>query len=469
MRTISPLEMLPLHIIELILDHVAGSSRLQFDGVSVASEEYAKLLIPLLTACPSFASPAYARIFRAYDMQLTDTLDKKRAMPSSLLTKLTDSGVSAHRFAKELVVAVDIIDIFSGAASTRLSRIDHTFPLVCSIVFKFTPPSLGFGQQDYRAIAVPDIEASISAFVRRVKQMAPSMKKIGISLKLCRYNKHETPVHRISNLVGQLSQYAKDIDYDFYHTSTIIDQRLNGLCSLVYGGFDATEVGEQILQLAQRNASTLQLLDIKLVPIAGIACLIRNVDDGYVQYPCLHTFKFNGTRRFDEPRPPVFPGAVPFPSLRRLAIGLVNPFGDDTAFRGNSDTLESLTLLPNPATIRIIREGRVFTPVSHPRLQYVSLEVKPNSEADTFEPDAKNMRRIMSVGPNAPVRIIRGRLDGPALQHVIPVLGEHTCIQILKLDSIALSLWDAIALVKALPLLTDLHTLYPVVSALLDD
>ncbi|KAJ2838137.1 hypothetical protein FBU31_000988 [Coemansia sp. 'formosensis'] len=468
MRTLSPLEILPIHIVELILDHVTSTSRRRFDDVSVDSEdfeEYAKLVMPLLASCPNFAPPIYARIFRVYDMYLTDASNERRTKPS-LPTCPTDSGVSAYLYTKVLAINVDILDVYSGAALTYFPRIDYTFPMVRSVMFKLLSFSM-MEQPDADAYTSPDGDSKIDAFVQRIKQLAPRLRKVSIYLEFCQPDEDHIPHHRLTSLVGKLSQYAEEIDYEFYHTLIIIDQRLDGLCSLVYSGYEDTESGEEILELAQRNASTLQHLEIRLVPITDITYLIRNVDGGYVQYPCLHTLKIGDLGGDDDDsRHPVFPGVVPFPSLRRLDIGSVNPFGDDTAFRGNAATLESLTLWSNHTTFQILREGKVFTPVSHPKLQYVSLEVNLDSEPDTFESDAEFMRFVMSIGPNAPVRIIYDQLDGPGFQHVIPVFAEHTCIQILELCSISLSLWDTIALVKALPQLTDLHTWFPVLSVL---
>ncbi|KAJ2886839.1 hypothetical protein H4R27_000371 [Coemansia aciculifera] len=166
---------------------------------------------------------------------------------------------------------------------------------------------------------------------------------------------------------------------------------------------------------------------------------------------------------FGESQRPEFPGAVPFPSLWRLDIGYVYPFGDDMVFRGNAVTLESLILKPSPGTVRILKEYRVFTPVSHPRLQHVRVLLKPNSEPNIFASDVDYMRFVLSIGSSAPVRTMFDRLNNPGLQSILPVLGEHTCIQVLALGMLHLDLWEAIALVKALPLLSDLYTADPTI------
>ncbi|KAJ2874449.1 hypothetical protein GGH93_002413 [Coemansia aciculifera] len=264
-------------------------------------------------------------------------------------------------------------------------------------------------------------------------------------------------------LVAQLSRHAVDIGYNIGRQHVIFDQQLNGLRSLSYSSFDSAHIGEQIFQLAQRNSSTLQSLKVSGNAITDVSGLLQNTDSSYVQYPCLHTFQLRGPMDFGESQRPEFPGAVPFPSLWRLDIGYVYPFGDDMVFRGNAATLESLILKPSPGTVRILKEYRVFTPVSHPRLQHVRVLLKPNSEPNIFASDVDYMRFVLSIEPSAPVRTMFDRLNNPGLQSILPVLGEHTCIQVLALGMLHLDLWEAIALVKALPLPSDLYTADPTI------
>ncbi|KAJ2034531.1 hypothetical protein H4S03_004912 [Coemansia sp. S3946] len=376
------------------------------------------------------------------------------------MTSILYAGLPARMYVSELDISVDMLDVFSGAALKMLSsefHIERMFPKARTIKFSFSLPE-ELEEAAGNVIASPDIESNISAFVQRIRLIAPMMKKTTISVVSLDFNRYPFPAQPSNDLIAQLSQYAIDIDYGFYFWPVAIDQQLGGLRRLEYCSNDPTDGGEQTVQLARRNASTLQLLKIDVHGSVDITGLVQNDDGGYVQYPCLLTFKLYGLQSLDARRLPVFPGAVPFPNLRRLDIGYENPFGDDTVFRGNATTLEYLSLNTSPVTARILREYRVFTPVSHPNLQQVSIGVKSDFELNTFDTDVDHMRFILSIGATAPVRVIRDPLTGPGFQSVIPVFGEHACIQVLKLDNIRLSLWDVIVLVKALPLLSDLHT-----------
>ncbi|KAJ2692890.1 hypothetical protein H4218_006239 [Coemansia sp. IMI 209128] len=413
MQSPPPILIFPLHIVELILGYVAGSSRLQFDGVYAGSDEYARLLMPLSTACPNFVSPAFARIFEVL---------------------------------------------------SRNPYVGREFPKVRSIRFVLSSPST-LELSTYGTLDFLDAKCNISAFVRQIRQMAPMAKKMRIMLEFGSFSE-PLPIQPFSDLVAELSQHATDIEYCFECQPFIIDQQLSGLCSLAYTFFDSTDDGEQIMQLAQLNALTLRLLDIDIMTVIDITNLIQRTDGSYLQYPCLWTFRLGGPLRFHASRQPVFPGAVPFPGLRQLKLGSVNPFGDDTAFRGNAATLESLSLCLSSSLVRILREHKVFTPVSHPRLQLVSFGLDSKFEPSPFGSDVELMQFVLSIGPNAPLRTILDSFCARRILPVIPVFGGFGSIQVLTLDFVLLDLWDAIALIKALPLLSDLHARFPALGSL---
>ncbi|KAJ2860222.1 hypothetical protein GGH94_005654, partial [Coemansia aciculifera] len=129
--------------------------------------------------------------------------------------------------------------------------------------------------------ASPAIEYNVGAFVQRIKQMAPTMKRVVISLGFYLACDPQFPVQPFSSIVAQLSQHAVDIEYNMECQPVIVDQQMTGLCSLVYSSFNSTYEGEQIMQLARRNALTLQALDIPIVTTANVTGLIQNDDDSY--------------------------------------------------------------------------------------------------------------------------------------------------------------------------------------------
>ncbi|KAJ2114809.1 hypothetical protein GGI13_004079 [Coemansia sp. RSA 455] len=117
------------------------------------------------------------------------------------------------------------------------------------------------------------------------------MTNIGTSLEFNHHNEPQLPVQPLSNLVAQLSHHATDIDYHLDCQPIIADQQLYGVCSLEVYSFSFMDGGDWVIQLTQRNDSTLQSMDIHLAMIRDIGSLIQNADNSYVQYPCLNTLE----------------------------------------------------------------------------------------------------------------------------------------------------------------------------------
>ncbi|KAJ2056237.1 hypothetical protein GGI17_006303 [Coemansia sp. S146] len=264
MQLMSPFKILPPHTIELIVDYVAGSSRLQFDGVSQGNKKYARLLIPLLDTCLSFRLSVFTHLFGIYYMRLPGILD---------------NGSLPLQYAKKLDVSVGALDVCSGTLLNVLACEPYancTFPSVRSIKLTYYLPMVL--RQSADEIDSPETESNISAFVERIRQMAPTMTKIGVSLEFNRYNMLQLPVQPFSNLAAQLSQYTMDIKYWLGRQPAILDQRVSGLRSLVYSRSNLKDGGKQIMELARRSVSTLQLLDIDVDAIINITDLIQNAD-----------------------------------------------------------------------------------------------------------------------------------------------------------------------------------------------
>ncbi|KAJ2333948.1 hypothetical protein GGH92_008461, partial [Coemansia sp. RSA 2673] len=171
----------------------------------------------------------------------------------------------------------------------------------------------------------------------------------------------------------------------------------------------------------------------------------------YAEYPSLRTLKLHGRitvpniaaragpqlspQSIEVAKRPVFPGATPFPMLRRLFVSIDYPFGDDTLFRGNAATLEYLDLEVHPATLDVIRKHAVFTPTSHPKLQLVNTVMICETRAPHFTSDVEKRRFELGIGPHASV--------------------------LLSIPGASVDFWDVISLIKSLPLLMDLRTSVP--------
>ncbi|KAJ2254010.1 hypothetical protein GGI13_002389 [Coemansia sp. RSA 455] len=459
MRTLSLFQILPSHIVELIVDHVAGSSRLQFDGVTDSSAVYAVLLMPLLSVCRDFRAVVLSRCCKIHSLDLTCFSDQGNDKMTLWPEWLRDIGFPTHLYAQELYITLGVFSVYNGTALNELLREPHSdflFPMVRSLKVTFTRTT-----KEQRLLAsspsAQDIEPNIRAFVQRIRLMVPMTRKICILLESRSDNESQFAVQHFSSLVAQLHQLGDTVEHNYNCHPLCLEPPPTGICSLVHKDCGESN-GDLMMRLAQHSSPTLQTLKIYVGETESISHLIQNVDGSYVQFPHLRVLKIQQKSGWFSPQKPTFPGAIPFPSLRHLSLSGSFSFGDDTPFRGNADTLEYLYLSLCPGVIGVLKERQVFTHSSHSKLQCAKLglaSVRPHGQFDT---DVSFMQFVLSIGSNACVREFNSWLVTLPLRSVIPLLGECTCIQVLALPYKAMDIWDVIALIKALPLLTDLCT-----------
>ncbi|KAJ2882973.1 hypothetical protein H4R27_003075 [Coemansia aciculifera] len=412
----------------MIVNHVVGSSRLELDGVSNFSDGHGPLLLPLLSVCHNIRAVSVFQYCKIFTMRIVPTSYEGSALLSYWMTHFKGASFPTHLFAREVYFHLDFLDICRGTAMEVLTCkpfSDCTFPKAWSVVVSLLPKST-MAHPDDGWLSRQTIKSSIRAFVQRVKKGAPIVRKILISVASISPGMPQVEVRHLGSLVKQLSQLADDVEYKIY-------------C---------------------------KPMPLELQP-AGLTYLIA--DGGYVQYYCLHTLKLGAAATFNLTQWPVYPGAAPFPWLQHLTIEIKYCFGDDTPFRGNAGTLQYLELNLGPKAVEVFKTYKVFTPHSHPKLYCVKFGERTASKQDLFGTDAEYIRFLHSIGPNAPVRATTGCYLNTEFVSLVPAFGKYTCIQILELPSTPLSFWDVIELVKALPLLSDLHTYFLPTATLSDN
>ncbi|KAJ2459543.1 hypothetical protein GGF42_001402 [Coemansia sp. RSA 2424] len=183
-----------------------------------------------------------------------------------------------------------------------------------------------------------------------------------------------------------------------------------------------------IRQLISLNAATLQSLNITLYTAECARDLIRSVNGEFIHYP----------------------------HMRILKLLSHHPFGDDTLFRGNAVTLEQLGLDVGIVAVQVLCMYNVFTPTSHPSLQSVRIRLG-GANQDDIAAYAANMHLVLSIGCCAAVRDIDCVPYFAELPRMLSLGKDHSCVQVLVLMETSLELWDILACVKELPLLSDLH------------
>ncbi|KAJ2261605.1 hypothetical protein GGI01_002160 [Coemansia sp. RSA 376] len=114
-------------------------------------------------------------------------------------------------------------------------------------------------------------------------------------------------------------------------------------------------------------------------------------------------------------------------------------------------------MFPQVPTVIMLRRYDVFTPQSHPSLRCVSIECYDNLVPSAFATRTGALQFFLNIGTRASVRHTSMPVLGAELIGEITLHNNYASIQVLSLGRTTLDLWQAIALIKALPLLSELR------------
>ncbi|KAJ2053736.1 hypothetical protein GGI08_004749 [Coemansia sp. S2] len=470
MALLSVFQILPLHIVQAVVDHIENGSRQTFDGLKDTHLERSTLSVQLLWVCHNLREVVLARYCNNYQLFIRSKEWVKSEF-YSLPYGVQDPGPAAYHFAKHLTIVTDLHTVFSGGASEILCQAPYNgcpFPkarsLVCNVYWSPPPPQqVG---QDYSAIYPPNTEANIRAFARRVKHMAPMVDDIVVHPCYVSDDLHPTVGDLFGYLIAQLNQLASRVRYTSGFSNVpmlLYSGSIDGLVHFTYEERNSTDSTHGLLmQLVRRSAPTLQLLDITLARVSDMTGLIQDCGCDYTEYPCLKTLKLSVWYYMNKSPLSVADGVVLFPVLRQLSILGDYPFGDDILFRGNSTMLKYLSIMPTHETCQALCEHKVFTPTSHPNLQCVKVEHLSGDMdydfdfSDFSDSFVKCLQFAHGIAPEASMRTIARLVDRDWIPFTLNLLREHVLMQVLYLPDTRLLLSEVIGLIKALPLLSDL-------------
>ncbi|KAJ2065441.1 hypothetical protein GGI17_000254 [Coemansia sp. S146] len=335
-----------------------------------------------------------------------------------------------------------------------------TFPQARKFTFALVT-ECGYAKDD--GCLPPDTEANILAFTQRIKGMAPRVNKVFLGIADKDGELVTSSGKHMRSLLSNLSKLTNVTLLTNGYRQLMACLDLLPVCKLTCINFEIRSDASQILQLARLTAQTLQTISIWSHYGADISGLIRgDANDECVEYPCLHTLTMLFNNGSNIRQGSSFKDAVPFPNLQRLAMYLSYPFSDDVAFRGNATTLEYLKLDLTDELVALLANHNVLTRISHPKLKCVNTGWHIYQPLSPFMTAAAYLKFALSIVPDASTRVIDYWFERTkAPPSVLSILGDYASIQVLVLPRVRLSFWEAISLIKALPLLSDLRTCVP--------
>ncbi|KAJ2873663.1 hypothetical protein GGH93_003054 [Coemansia aciculifera] len=468
---LSPLQTLPVHAVERIVDHVANNIRLAFnnDYDTARPTKYYRLQMPLLWVCRNFRAVVYLRFFKCHELRFDKNVDRAVGGPIPYIQCLERFAGPFHLVAQEVRILMRPWAVYSGKALMILSRFPYngcSFPLARTLEI-YLHGSLA--TEDATAVP-PGAEINISAFVRRIGQMAPKLNLVRLSGGLDPSNHADTTYRLIDSLTTQLLQLVDRVELTHGFNRAPHFLQVDTIRNLTYVHSYFGIGSEQIVQLVRQNAPTLRYLSIISCVDTDLSGIIQDVDGGYIEYPYIHTLLLKQDTSWSMPRRYAFDGAVPFPSLRRLISRGEFPFGDDLVlFRGNAATLELLKLtLTRELALALLRHN-VFTPISHPKLQCIMLKTPQGPIPVNYADNPEIIQLMLDIAPGAAIREVSNwSLKQAPRSLVLSLLGKHVSLHVLALPDVRLSLWDAMTLIKSLTLLSDLHAKAPTLDPMPD-
>ncbi|KAJ2753574.1 hypothetical protein GGI19_003040 [Coemansia pectinata] len=489
MNSTTPFQFLPPHVVQLIVNHIVGNFRLVYDKVVVNSREHIILLRPLLWVCRNFCAISLPLCCSNITLDInyvetdsdSDDSESIRGDVDHCPPPYVDSpndyvGHHTHHLARHLFIDVGEESIYSGAAVSVLQSptyCDTTFPLARKLsvhidmeqleedyeLYDFDDSDEGNTSEETTENSTPisaEVEANIVSFILRIKQMAPMIDRILVKPRNSG-DSRQISCPNLNYLVSQLCRLSQSIEYRIHGEAHVpVVFQLDGIRDLVDIKYASVRGASKFMQLAQKSAQTLRSLKLHTFLCRGAADLIEDNSGGYVTYPHLISLTLFHATCISDKEEPTFEGAVPFPALKSLCTINSYPFGDDTPFRGNKATLESLTIHLGDFAVSILRKHNVFTPTSHPKLRHVTTTLKGYDWHDEAAGSAAAVKFALGIGTRATVRSIDNPRSGSALTQAISSLSDHTCIQVLEVPLVSLELWDFFAIIKSLPLLSDL-------------
>ncbi|KAJ2699520.1 hypothetical protein H4218_002583 [Coemansia sp. IMI 209128] len=486
MASLSPLQTLPLHVVEMIVDHLTANIRQALSknfGDDREIEQYQRSQTPLLWVCHSLRSVVSERLFKDYELNFDANGDKLVGGTALWMRHLKRFNGPLHLVAKKLTVQVSAWAIYTGKALEVLSSEPHSdyfFPKARTLEIKL----VNGPDPECSSVTTEMVENAV-AFVRWVWRLAPKLNQTELSSGMSSLDGRSfsnsfhfnAPIAICFDAMATaLSRFGR-IRISCCVEGKFVFQFMDTIKNLAYLNTNFCYNAPQTMELIRQNASTLKHLVLSAfgVDITGI---IQGNGTALAEYPHLETLDVDYYSGWRTPQQRSLDGAAPFPRLQRLICRDNYPFSDELVlFRGNAATLEHLHLpLTQSLANTLIRHG-VFTRESHPKLQYVILLPPPgimeDNGADNLdlvsidgsdEPDYVQL--MLDIAPGAAVRKIYYWAPPQLTPLVLSLFGKHVSLQVLVMPELRLSIWDAMTLIRLLPLLSDLHALAPTLDPL---
>ncbi|KAJ2740751.1 hypothetical protein GGI20_005640 [Coemansia sp. BCRC 34301] len=409
----------------MVVGQAENRSRQTFDGLGYKRFGNSELLLPLLWTYCNFHNIVYSRFCYNYSLKLESGTGEQETCWPGWPHQFYMRDHAAYHLVKKLYLELNIGTSAEGA---------------------------------WQQVGA---EASIRTLVQRIKELAPRVSDISSGSLFATPFLEVSSIRLLNSLFLQLYQPARRAEYvhgcQFNPAASLFETPSN-LTRITYYNYEhIVGASDRILRMILQSAETLRFLALGVGKYIDALGLIKDGNGNCVKYPCLESSVFEQEDASPSAKWSVTSGVILFPRLRHFTIVHGYPFGDDTLFRGNSATLEFVHIFLQAELCKILRQFKVFTPASHPKLQCMRTTKLYSDNIRGFRSTDEYAQFVLSIALDAAVRDFDLVVPVDRSFHALDVLKNHGNIQVLVLSNIELPLWLVVSLLEWLPLLSDLH------------
>ncbi|KAJ2051633.1 hypothetical protein H4S04_001845 [Coemansia sp. S16] len=234
MTSLSIFQILPSHVVKVIVDHVAGSTRLAYNGVDSYSQEWLRLQVPLLWVCHNLRAVVRSQLSRGCKHLFCSGVNSRRLPWPLQPESLEELELPVWRLVKEIELVLCEAEIYNGDTLEQILRVEYRdlqLPFAQKIRIIFT----GYVKyNDKDKINVDEAETNVSVFLQWIRQLARKLTEIDLSAPFSTGRAYRRLDQHYGGLVKRLLQLAKRVAFSENERCVTNMLQLNGVCDLVH-------------------------------------------------------------------------------------------------------------------------------------------------------------------------------------------------------------------------------------------
>ncbi|KAJ2002548.1 hypothetical protein GGI04_003292 [Coemansia thaxteri] len=409
-------------------------------------------LAPLLSTCKVLRTLALERVCNKCQLEINDDPDCSLLTFNSWPTcKQQPLANTLTKYVRRVYLDVHYWDILNGDASEILknaSWTDCAFPSATKMNVAIKGNYLGgdFYTLEAKTHNIVQFVGDINAIMPHIATV-----KVEIDNSMKIEEKSNETSSLLNSLVNMLYKDSKSKYMKIYCDEFRIGLLPNSVSNLTHIVARTSYNTQATFMLLHKSAPTVQSLEIRFDSAEEMAHLVCDDSGCPIAYPGLsHLTLIQWSVERLPSKPSTSSNQIPFPRLRSLKIDMEHPFGDNTLFRGNCGTLESLQMALDCITINMLKRNEVFAAGKYAKLRNIYIRsIDQESEVESI-PDYIYQSFVLKMSPKAQIftdQEVMIDQSKVALFCNSPNLAD---LRVLNLPSLALHMTSLVPLLKGL-------------------